>query len=290
MVRTWLRAIRVHQWAKNGLLVIPAVAAHLEPSPDVLVTLLLAVGSFSLLASAVYLLNDMMDLEHDRAHPVRSLRPLAAGEVTPRAAVVALALCAVLALILAVRLPPLFMLSWAAYLVLTTAYSFGLKRVALLDVVILAALYTVRVVAGAAAVDVPLSRWFLAFSVFIFLSLAMLKRLVETKGVAARDGEVLAGRGWEVADAPLLLGFGAASAVASALVYCLYITGDEVARLYARPDLLWAGLPILLYWLGRLWLLANRGEVQEDPIVFALEDRASYVVLAALVVTVVLAS
>jgi 4-hydroxybenzoate polyprenyltransferase len=232
----------------------------------------------------------MMDLEHDRAHPVRSLRPLAAGEVTPRAAVVALALCAVLALILAVRLPPLFMLSWAAYLVLTTAYSFGLKRVALLDVVILAALYTVRVVAGAAAVDVPLSRWFLAFSVFIFLSLAMLKRLVETKGVAARDGEVLAGRGWEVADAPLLLGFGAASAVASALVYCLYITGDEVARLYARPDLLWAGLPILLYWLGRLWLLANRGEVQEDPIVFALEDRASYVVLAALVVTVVLAS
>lgn len=289
---TWLRAIRVHQWAKNGLLVVPALAAHLEPGPGLLLTLLLAFASFSLLASAVYLLNDLVDLEHDRAHPLKRNRPLAAGKITPGGALAVMAVFAAGSFLLSLTLPTGFLWAWVSYLVLTTAYSFFLKRIVMLDVVVLAALYTVRVVAGAAAVEVPLSRWFLAFSVFVFLSLAMVKRLVETRGLAGLpaespsetssetpvEGKTLAGRGWRSEDEPLLLGFGTAAAAASALVYCLYITGDEVVGLYGRPDLLWLGLPILLYWLARVWLLANRGELHDDPVVFALTDGASYAV------------
>lgn len=298
---TWIRAVRVHQWSKNGLILLPALAAHLGPDPDTLVRLAAAFVSFSLLASAVYLLNDMVDLEHDRAHPVKRKRPLAAGEIGRGTALVVMAAAAVLSLLLALRLPADFLQAWLAYLVVTTAYSFWLKRVVVLDVVVLAALYTVRVVAGAAAVTVPLSRWFLAFSIFLFLSLALLKRFVETLGASEgagagsetpeENGEAanLAGRGWELRDGPVLMGLGTASAVASALVYCLYISGDEVSHLYGRPDALWLGLPVLLYWLGRVWLLAGRGDVHEDPLLFALQDPASYGVLVALGLTVGLA-
>jgi 4-hydroxybenzoate polyprenyltransferase len=256
----------------------------------VLGALLLAFFSFSLLASAVYLVNDLADLEHDRAHPTKRARPIAAGRIGPAAAAVAAAALAAAALALALRLPPQFLQVWGGYLAITTLYSFGLKRVVVLDVMVLGALYTARVVAGAAAVDVPLSRWFLAFAVFLFSSLAILKRMVEGLGVADRAEERLGGRGWEVADIPVLLGFGAACSVASALVYCLYITSDEVLRLYGRPDVLWLGLPVLLYWLGRMWLLANRGLVHEDPLLFALRDRVSWVVGAALAVTLWLAA
>ncbi|HZD04297.1 MAG TPA: hypothetical protein VE173_05245, partial [Longimicrobiales bacterium] len=176
-------------------------------------------------------------------------------------------------------------------LVLTTSYSFLLKRVVVLDVVILAALYTVRVVAGAAAVTVPLSRWFLAFSVFLFLSLALLKRLVEVAGASDRDEASVPGRGWEVGDLPILRSLGIGSGVVAALVYCLYITErPTVEELYAHPDLLWVGLPVILYWLSRVWLLANRGEVHDDPVVFALRDRVSYLVLALLVAMVMVAA
>lgn len=199
-------------------------------------------------------------------------------------------LLAALAFGLTLVLPPRFRLVWAAYLALTTAYSFGLKRVVVLDVMVLGALYTSRVVAGATAVDVPLSRWFLAFAVFFFSSLAILKRMVEALDVANRDGDRIAGRGWRAEDAPVLLGFGAACSVASALVYCLYITSDEVTRLYDRPDLLWLGLPIFLYWLGRVWLLAHRGDVHEDPVLFALRDRNSFVVGAAMAAVLLLAA
>jgi 4-hydroxybenzoate polyprenyltransferase len=280
----------VHQWAKNLLLALPALAAHLGPTPAVLGALLLAFFSFSLLASAVYLVNDLADLEHDRAHPTKRARPIAAGQIGPAAAAVAAAALAAGALLLALRLPPQFLQVWGGYLAITTLYSFGLKRLVVLDVMVLGALYTARVVAGAAAVDVPLSRWFLAFAVFLFSSLAILKRMVEGLGVADREEQRLGGRGWEVADIPVLLGFGAACSVASALVYCLYITSDEVLRLYAHPDVLWLGLPVVLYWLGRMWLLANRGLVHEDPLLFALRDRVSWVVGAVMAVTLWLAA
>jgi 4-hydroxybenzoate polyprenyltransferase len=278
----WVRALRVHQWAKNLLLVLPALAAHRAPTPALVGPLLLAFLSYSLLASAVYLLNDITDVEHDRVHPTKRDRPLASGRMSVNAAAGAFAGLAALAFALAMALPPRFRLVWAAYLALSTAYSFGLKRIVVLDVMVLGALYTSRVIAGAAAVDVALSRWFLPFTVFFFSALAILKRMVESQNAAEREDDDLAGRGWTVQDIPVLLGFGAACSVASALVYCLYVTSDEVTRLYDRPDVLWLGLPILLYWLGRVWLLASRGEVHEDPVLFALRDRSSYLVGAGL--------
>ena len=286
----WVRALRVHQWAKNLLLVLPALAAHRLPTPGTIASLLVAMLSFSLLASAVYLVNDIEDVEHDRQHPTKRLRPVASGQLTVKMAAAAAAVLAGAALILTTSLPPRFRLVWAAYLALSSAYSFGLKRVVVLDVMVLGALYTSRVVAGATALNVPLSRWFLAFAVFFFSSLALLKRMVESQGVAEREEEALAGRGWTVQDIPVLLGFGAACSVASALVYCLYITSDEVRRLYDRPDLLWLGLPVFLYWIGRVWMLANRGEVHEDPVVFALRDGPSYLVGAAMAAVLMLAA
>jgi 4-hydroxybenzoate polyprenyltransferase len=277
--RVWLRAVRIHQWAKNLLIFLPALAAHLRPSVELATDLLTAFLSFSLLASGLYLLNDVVDRSHDRAHPAKKHRPVASGRISvPVASGVAVVLV-LASYALTFRLPANFTGAWASYLVVSAGYSFALKRVVVLDVIVLAALYTARVIAGAAAVDVPLSRWFLAFSVFLFTSLALLKRMVETQGAAEREAVQLAGRGWQVADGPMLLTFGASAAVATALVYCLYITGDEVLTLYRRPDMLWLGLPMLLYWIGRVWLLALRGDVHEDPLIFALRDRVSYVVL-----------
>jgi 4-hydroxybenzoate polyprenyltransferase len=286
----WVRALRVHQWAKNLLLVLPALAAHRTPTPALVGPLLLAFLSYSLLASAVYLVNDIEDIENDRLHPTKRDRPLASGQMSEKAAAAVAAGLAAVALALTLALPPRFRMVWAAYLALSSGYSFGLKKVVVLDVMVLGALYTSRVIAGAAAVEVPLSRWFLPFTVFFFSSLAIVKRMVEAQGAAEREVEDLAGRGWSVQDIPVLLGFGAACSVASALVYCLYITSDEVRQLYARPDWLWLGLPILLYWLGRVWLLANRGEVHEDPVLFALRDRPSYLVGAAIAAVLLLAA
>jgi 4-hydroxybenzoate polyprenyltransferase len=271
----WVRALRVHQWAKNLLLVLPALAAHRTPTPALVGPLLLAFLSYSLLASAVYLVNDIEDIENDRLHPTKRDRPLASGQMSEKAAAAVAAGLAAVALALTLALPPRFRMVWAAYLALSSGYSFGLKKVVVLDVMVLGALYTSRVIAGAAAVEVPLS---------------IVKRMVEAQGAAEREVEDLAGRGWSVQDIPVLLGFGAACSVASALVYCLYITSDEVRQLYARPDWLWLGLPILLYWLGRVWLLANRGEVHEDPVLFALRDRPSYLVGAAIAAVLLLAA
>ena len=286
----WSRALRLHQWAKNALLLVPALAAHLSPAPAVVLDLGRAFLSFSLLSSALYLLNDALDQRHDRLHPVKRDRPLASGRISvQQAAAVGLALAAG-ALLLALQLPRAFLASCAAYVVLSASYSLALKRVVVLDVMVLATLYTLRVVAGAAAVEVPLSRWFLAFSVFLFLSLAVLKRLVEIQGAEQREATRIEGRAWSLSDGPLLLAFGAGSASSAALVYCLYITSAEVLTLYARPDLLWLGLPLFLYWLMRTWLLALRGEVHEDPLIFALRDGPSYVVLVVFAALVWLAS
>lgn len=287
--RLWLRALRLHQWAKNLLLFLPAIAAHLRPTPEVVLALATGFAAFSATASALYLVNDLADLPHDRRHPEKRRRPLAAGEISIPAALAAACGLLLAAGALAWSLPPAFQACLAAYAALTVAYSFLLKSRPVADVIALATLYTVRIVAGAALVAVPLSQWFLAFSVFFFLSLAVLKRVVELRGSGDADGS-LPGRSYVAEDRAVLTGLGAGSAAASALVYCLYITGTEVTRLYDRPELLWIGLPILLYWQARMWLLAGRGRVHDDPVVFALRDRVSYISLAGFLVAVWLAS
>lgn len=308
----WGRALRPHQWAKNALLLLPILAAHMTWTVDFALEVLAGLASFSLLASAVYLLNDLADLPHDRAHPSKRERPVPAGELSIPSALGTVLLLLAASAALALPLPGAFGLTLGAYLLLNLGYSWGLKRTAVLDVILLAALYTIRIVAGAALAEIPLTGWFLAFSIFLFFSLALVKRVLELERSAAPAGggagraggtgdeasggrargsgrPVVAGRGYRPGDLPVLLAVGPATGLVSALVYCLYIT-DSAPALYARPDLLWIGLPLLLYWIVRIWLLAARGEIEEDdPVVFVLGDPVSYAVLAAFVLVVYLA-
>jgi 4-hydroxybenzoate polyprenyltransferase/phosphoserine phosphatase len=286
----WARALRTHQWTKNILLVLPAVAAHLPWGWGLLRTIVTGFLAFSLVASAVYLVNDLFDLQEDRRHPTKRRRPLAEGDLGIPGALAAVVALLATATILAAPLPRRFQLCLLAYLLLATAYCALLKRYAVADVLTLATMYALRVVAGAVLVVVPLSRWFLAFSVFFFLSLALIKRVVELQKRADRDTSSLPGRGYRVQDVPVLIGLGLGATAVSSLVYCLYITSEDIVRYYSRPDFLWVGLLLLLYWQARVWLIAGRNEMTEDPVVFALRDRVSRVVFATFMLAVVLAS
>lgn len=286
---SWFRALRPHQWSKNALLLLPALAAHLPWTFELASTLLLGFLSFSAVASAVYLINDVLDLRSDRLHATKRNRPIAAGEISIPGALAGACGLLVLAGLLSLALPTAFQAVVGLYFVGVLAYSLGLKRYAVLDVIVLASLYTARVVAGAALVSVPLSRWFIAFSVFFFLSLALVKRVVELREVSPGEEEV-SGRGYVTADLAVLRALGTAAAAGSALVYCLYITDASVGELYRNPDLLWFGFPMLLYWQARVWLLTARGEMHHDPVVFALRDRASYLALGAFLLMVWIAA
>jgi 4-hydroxybenzoate polyprenyltransferase len=272
-LRSWIRAIRPHQWSKNALIVLPALAAHLTWDLALLGTLLLGVLTFSVTASAIYLVNDLVDLPHDRLHPTKRRRPFAAGELGSAEGAFAAVLLAALAAALSLALPWAFRLTLACYAALSLAYSFALKRRPGLDVIVLATLYTTRVVAGGALVSVALSRWFLALSVFLFLSLALVKRVIEVQ--RRPEAGRTPGRDYFASDLPVLIGAGLGATMASALVYCLYITDGDVLRLYTHPDGLWLVLPLLLYWQLRIWIFALRRQVHDDPVVFALRDRVS---------------
>jgi 4-hydroxybenzoate polyprenyltransferase len=290
VIRAWLREIRPHQWAKNLLIFVPAMAAHLEWTQAQVVSLLSGFVAFSLLASSVYVVNDLVDLPNDRQHATKKNRPIAAGLISPAAATAGALILIAIAALITWMLPRDFQLTLSVYLVLTTAYSFVLKRRHLLDVICLASLYTIRVVAGSTLVDAPLSQWFLAFSIFFFFSLALVKRVAELRPLIASGEQTVAGRGYLAPDLPTLTSLGTAASMASSLVFCLYITSTEVTRLYHHPSLLWIGLPLFLYWQARVWLLTSRGRMNEDPVVFALKDRMSYLIAFGFMVTIWLAT
>ena len=272
----WLRALRPHQWVKNALVFAPLAAAH-ATAAESYATAAVLFAALSACASGTYLFNDLLDLPHDRRHPDKRRRPLAAGEAP---LLPMLGLGAVLAAgglaAAAFRLSAGAGLSVAFYLAVTAAYSLWLKRVVLLDVVTLAGLYVLRVLAGGMAVSVPLSPWFLAFFMFVFLALAVVKRQSELHALRESGGSVAGGRGWRADDLPVLAAIGAAAGFASVLVFALYVQSPEVSERYSRPEVLWVVCPLLVYWLGRMTLLANRGVVSSDPLVFALRDRTSW--------------
>jgi 4-hydroxybenzoate polyprenyltransferase len=272
-----VRALRLHQWAKNLLVFIPPLAAHRFAEPRAHEAALGAFVAFGLAASGGYLFNDLWDVASDRAHPRKRLRPVAAGALSARAAAALAGLLIAAAAALSWRLPALFRALLAGYVVATFAYSLGLKRRPVLDVLVLAALYTVRLFAGGAATGTPVSEWLASFSMFVFLSLALLKRTAEL----ARSSAPPAGRGYRREELPLLAAMGVAAAFVSVLVLALYVSSDAVARLYAQPRWLWLLCPLALYWLSRLWLLAFRGEVDEDPVLFTLRDQESLAVVLA---------
>jgi 4-hydroxybenzoate polyprenyltransferase len=275
-----LGALRPHQWVKNLLVFVPLVAAHRLHDASLLAAAAVGFAAFCALASSGYLFNDLLDLGADRAHPRKRKRPLASGRLSVLAggAMSLLALAAGAAL--ASALPTAFQLSLAAYFGLTLAYSLGLKKVPILDIVSLAALYTLRIIGGGYAVSAPVSAWLLAFAVFLFFSLAMVKRYAELVSFAADGPASLPGRGYVVADINLVLAAGAGSAMMSVLVLALYTNGDSVAALYSNPDALWLLCPILLYWILRIWLLAARGTMHDDPVLFAVRDPVSYLAAA----------
>jgi 4-hydroxybenzoate polyprenyltransferase len=288
--RTLLRAIRPHQWAKNILIFVPLLSSHrVFDGPAILIDMLVFVA-FCLCASSVYLVNDLFDLQSDRLHAQKRLRPLANGELSIRAAAVAALIFLALGffLVFSVSLPVVAVL--AVYFAVTLAYSLSLKQIAMLDVIVLAGLYTLRIIAGFVAVAVPLSFWLLAFSLFIFVSLALMKRCSELHNLRKSAIDRVYGRGYVAGDYEQLASLGSASGYISILILALYMNSAEVVKLYSHPEILWGVCPVILYWVSRAWLLAHRGQMNEDPIVFALRDRVSYVCAALCAVCAVAAT
>ncbi len=278
--RTWAKLLRVHQWAKNALVFVPLLAAHLLTLEAVGQALLAAIA-FSVCASGVYILNDLVDLQDDRGHRTKCRRPLACGQIPLIHGVMAVPALLGTALVLALLVSPAFLGVLAGYFALTTAYSFLLKRLMLVDVVTLAGLYSVRVIGGAVAIHVVASPWLLGFCMMIFTSLALIKRYVE---LAVRLDAGLPdprNRGYRTSDLAMVGALGAAAGLNAVTVFALYISGATVNQLYSRPEILWLVAPLLMYWIARALLLASRRELDDDPVVFALKDRVSLATIAA---------
>ncbi len=275
------KLLRVHQWAKNVLIAVPAVLANDLDRMATDVAIVFAFFSFSFLASAIYILNDLFDLDSDRRHKTKRRRPLAAGLVSIPMGVVIAACLVACSVAFSFYLPLAFQFVLGAYAVLTTAYTAALKRMLLIDVLALAGLYTVRVIAGAAATQIDVSFWLLAFSVFFFLSLALVKRFVELDTADETETGKISGRGYRVTDRQVLAEAGIAATFSSVLVLALYIDSDQVKLIYERPYLIWMLCPIVLYLSLRIWVLARRGEMHEDPVVFILSDWRSQVMVLA---------
>ena len=285
-----LRAMRPHHWLKNGLVFIPILLNHEVFNLASIWHGIIAFFAFSLLASAIYLLNDIVDVEADRRHPTKCKRPLAAGEITAGQAYAAVPALLALAFGLSVLLPQprMFLLALGAYLVL--AYLFVLKRKLLVDVLGLAALHTLRILAGNAAAAIPLSSWLLAFSMFLFLSLALVKRYAELRITQDQSGLKKAGRGYHAEDIEALSQLGMASGCTCALIMALYVDSAAVKELYRHPELIWLICPIILYQMSRVWFLARRGMMPDDPLVFMIRDWRSQVTGAFVLVIMVLAT
>lgn len=279
-LRTWVKALRVHQWLKNLLVFLPLFTSHRVLEAATTLNCVLAFLAFGLCASGVYLLNDLFDLDADRRHPRKRLRPFAAGTLPLSAGIIAAPLLALAGLALAAWLSLPFAGVLACYYALTLAYSLRLKRIVMLDVIVLAALYTVRIIGGAVVIGGGLSFWLLAFSMFLFLSLAMLKRYTELRALLGSGKSEASGRGYAVDDIALIQSLGGASGYMSVLVLALYINSTASEALYRNQQVLWLLCPLLLYWISRVWLIAHRGHMHDDPVVFALVDRVSRVILA----------
>jgi 4-hydroxybenzoate polyprenyltransferase len=287
--KAWVKLIRCHQWAKNGLVFVPLLTAQRFDLMSI-GQAILAFIAFSLAASSIYILNDLIDLNADRAHPTKKLRPLAAGKVPIFEAMIVSPLLMLAALALASAVSLWFAAVLVSYAVLTTAYSFALKRRLIVDVIVLAALYTIRVIGGAAAISVMASEWLLGFSMFIFLALALIKRYVELTALKERNLPDPVTRNYRKTDLEIIGALAAASGFNAVTIFSLYISSDTVRDMYSRPFLLWFICPILMYWLGRALVMAHRKVMDDDPLVFALKDRNSHVAFAMILTMLLVAA
>ncbi|WPP45348.1 UbiA family prenyltransferase [Pseudomonas sp. AN-1] len=279
-IKDWAKALRLHQWMKNLLIFTPLLTAHQLGVPQLLWQGLLAFLFFGLCASSVYLLNDLLDLTDDRHHGTKRHRPFASGRLAIKSGIMAFP-----ALLAGSFAGAILLLPWefsavlATYYILTLGYSLALKRQMAVDVIALALLYTIRIIAGAAACKLPLTFWILAFSMFMFLSLAMVKRYTELRESRKKGRtDKTRGRGYYPSDLEMIASLGSASGYLAVMVLALYIHDQATVLMYSYPELIWLACPLLLFWITRIWMLAHRGEVNEDPVVFAIRDRTSLMV------------
>lgn len=277
-----LRALRPHQWLKNLLIFLPMLAAH-DLSAGTFGRSALAFAAFCMVASGVYVLNDLLDLAADRAHPRKRNRPFASGAVPVAHGTFMAPVLLMAGLATGFLAGPAFAAVLVGYTVVTTAYSLYIKRLIMLDICLLAGLYTMRILAGGAATGIPISVWLLGFSIFFFFSLAAVKRQAELVVGVATGTVSTRGRGYHVDDLPLVANMAIASGFVSVLVMALYITSPAMDALYSRPEALWAICPVLLYWISRMVMITHRGEMHDDPVVFAVRDRVSLVCVAVIV-------
>ncbi|GAC1357245.1 MAG: UbiA family prenyltransferase [Acidobacteriaceae bacterium] len=303
-LKAWIKAIRLHQWAKNVLLFLPLLLAHAR-SLGLLAGATVAFLAFGLCASATYIINDLLDIEADRIHPRKRRRPFASGDLSAIHGVGVVVLFFLASFALAFAVPhviaaispalalahPYNFMEWLVFYTVTTlAYSLRFKSALLIDVIVLSGLYTVRILAGSSATGIAVSTWLAGFSIFFFLSLAFVKRFSELENLRARGSNTSKGRGYHVKDIEQLRSFGSSSAYASVVVFTLYISNlSNATELYRHNNRLWLLVPVLLLWLSRLWLLASRGQLDEDPVVFAITDKRS-LALGAVVVAIVLSA
>jgi len=289
-LKTWAHALRLHQWIKNILLFVPLLTAQQLTNSDLLLQAIIAFFAFGCCASSVYLLNDLLDLPHDRRHHRKRKRPIPSGALNPIHAMLAVPLLLIISGLLVLTLPLLFGVSLLAYYLLTLAYSLVLKRMLMIDVLSLAGLYTMRIIAGSYAIALVPSFWLLAFSMFIFLSLALVKRYTELMTLRQQnDDQTIAGRSYHTGDIELLASLGGSAGYTAVLVMALYINSETVAQAYSHPMRLWLLCPIMLFWISRIWILAHRGRMHDDPIVFAIRDRTSLVLGALMAITLTVA-
>jgi len=269
----WFRLLRARHWVKNVLVFVALIAAHQWSAPGAWQACVLAFAAFCCVCSGVYVLNDLFDLASDRAHPSKRRRPLASGDLSLATAFLVAILLLVTGLCIAYAAGHMVAVVVAIYVVVNVFYTTLLKRMPVFDVFCLAGLYTLRIAAGGAAVAVPISTWLVAFSVFAFLSLALLKRAADLARLA--PDEPLAGRGYTGRDEAFVSAFGVATSVAACLVLALYVSSDQVASLYHEPLALWGAVVVILLWLARVWRMAMNGTMDDDPVLFATRDRVS---------------
>jgi 4-hydroxybenzoate polyprenyltransferase len=288
-LRAWLKQLRVHQYLKNALVLVPAITAH-KLTYETLSVSVLALICFSLSASAVYILNDLSDLEADRAHPTKRRRPLAAGQIKPVSAALATPFLLAASGIIALHISTGFLIVVSSYVLMTTAYTFFIKKKLFADVVLLGMLYMVRVIGGAVAISVPVSEWLLYFSMFVFTSLALVKRLVELHTYSEQGKHSAPSRGYYINDIGPITALAAACAMNGVTIFLLYVSSTSVRSLYANPTTLYLVCPILIFWFGRIILLAGRHVLHDDPLVFAAKDWVSWTAALATAAILLLAS
>lgn len=284
----WIKALRLHQWAKNVLVFVPLLLSAQFRDPAIILETLLGFVILGMTASGTYIINDIVDVRADRLHRTKKDRPFASGELGVRQGAVVGLLLIVSGLAAAYALSPGFAQVLVVYLAATLAYSLRLKTVAFLDVVLLAWLYTLRLLMGVSLAESTYSPWLLTFSMMFFFSMSLAKRHVEVTA-DAQEGEI-AGRGYRKSDGPLTLAFGVSSTVASLLIMTLYLMEEAFpSNIYGQPEALWLVVPLIGLWTMRIWLLAHRGELHDDPVAFALTDRVSLAMGALLAATFALA-